>query len=200
MSRSPLAKDRETREKERKREKGRRIAFPFPIFPTNFPGYRVSWSPLAPSRSPAIGSTWEGTDKRDYKWYEPAVLQEHKTPNRRPARVLHSWERVLTDTAALFFYREESVGVQRRIHAPGSSWEAWWVIPRQRKVKGWGRPKKPPSEKCRSRSRTRWPDKGRINYRLRIGNSWRLKWIVATKFPLWKMVKICEITVFGNNV
>ncbi|XP_036148392.1 uncharacterized protein LOC105828751 [Monomorium pharaonis] len=49
---------------------------------------------------------WEGTDERDYKWYQPAVLQEHKTQSRRPARVPHSWERVLARSSALFIGRK----------------------------------------------------------------------------------------------
>lgn len=147
-------RQREKREGGRKREKGRRIAFPFPIFPVNFPGHRVSRSPLAPSRSPAIGSTWEGTDERDYKWYEPAVLQEHKTPNRRPARVPHSWERVLTDTAALFFYREEGVWEYNEGYTPLDRHErpGEWFRDKGKWKVGVGR-KKPPSEKCWSRSR-----------------------------------------------
>ncbi|XP_072757744.1 uncharacterized protein [Anoplolepis gracilipes] len=52
---------------------------------------------------PGNRSTWEGTDERDYKWYRLAVLQKHKTPNQRPARVPQSWERILTQQAALLF-------------------------------------------------------------------------------------------------
>lgn len=110
-------------ERKRETEKGRRIAFPFPIFPANFPGHRVSRSPLAPPRSPAIRSTWEGTDECDYKWYQPAVLQEHKTANRRPARVPHSWERVLTDAAALFFIGKKLCGSSAKDTRP-------WIVMR----------------------------------------------------------------------
>ncbi|RLU19293.1 hypothetical protein DMN91_007850 [Ooceraea biroi] len=60
--------------------------------------------------------TWEGTDERDYKWYQPAVLQEHKTPNRRPARA--SLLGASTDRQQRSFYQEEVVWEPSGEHTP----------------------------------------------------------------------------------
>lgn len=140
------------RQTAREKEKEKRIAFPFPIFPANFPGY--SRSPLAPPRSLAIECTWEGTDECDYKWYQPAVLQEHKTANRRPARVPHSWERILTDNSSALFIRKKVCGSSTKDTTPLDRHErpGEWSRDKEKWKVGVGR-KNPPSKKCRSRSR-----------------------------------------------
>lgn len=95
------------------------------LFPIDAQTSRASG--LADHLPPTSRSTWEGTNERDYKWYEPSVLQEHKTPNRPRGTLTCGTSEYWRRTAALFSIRnggrkaEDRLGA--RAHVPGHRYE-----------------------------------------------------------------------------
>lgn len=122
MSRSPMAKEREREKKERNGRRRQPSLFWSPSKHPELADHLFgSLQVVIDSRGRGrTNATINGTD-----W--PFSRNIKRRTDVRPGSLSPGSEYWQSSNA--LFYQEEGVGAQRRIQAPGPSWEAWWVIP-----------------------------------------------------------------------
>jgi len=107
--------------------KGEETAFPFSYLWANFPGHRVSRSPLPTPFGDRRPCVWRETVERATINGTNQPFARNTKPTNSPGLTTPKSE--YWRTAALFFFllSKRSCRIRWIHNASGSSWDAWWV-------------------------------------------------------------------------